>query len=109
MSIGLKDFQSNIFTGLGTWTYTASVAGLYDIAAVASVLPPSGLSIVINQNGSPVATSLTPSAAQLSVSAQVMNLNVAASDVITVVLTSSTQSDTLPNALKTLITLNQTI
>jgi hypothetical protein len=109
MSVGLRDIQSNIFTGLGTWTYTASVAGLYDVSAVASVLPPSGLSIVVNQNGSPVATSNAPASAQQSVSAQVLDLNVAVSDIITVVLTSSTQSDTLPNALKTLITLNQTI
>lgn len=100
--ITLKDTQTNVFCGLGTFTYNVTVAGLYAASATATELPPSGLSIVINQNGSPVTTSLTPSTAQQIVSAQTP-ISCAVNDVITFVLSSSSANDLMLNTLKTLI------
>jgi hypothetical protein len=105
MSLALKDYQSNIEIGLGTFTYTAALAGVYFVSAQSSVLPPSGLSIVINQNGSPVMTSAAPSAAEQTVNLQ-DQINCAASDVITVVISSSNANDLMLNTVKTIITLN---
>lgn len=102
----LKDTQTTIIVGLGTWTYTVVTAGLYFVDATASENPPSGLSIVINQNGSPVATSTAPSVPQQTIGIQKL-FPCAASDVITVVLTSSAANDNQLNTVKTLINLRQ--
>ncbi len=86
--------------GLGTFTYTVDVAGLRFISAVASEVPPSGLSIVINNNGSPIASSATPTDAQQIVSAQILT-SCALNDVITVVISSSSAIDQQLNTVKT--------
>jgi len=88
--------------GLGTWTHNVTTPGMRYISAVASEVPPSGLSIVINLNGSPIATSVTPSAAQQVVSAQILT-QCALNDVLTVVLSSSSPIDNQLNTVKTLI------
>lgn len=102
----LKDTQSTIIVGLGTWTYTVTTAGLHFVDATATENPPSSLSIVINLNGSPIATSPTPSAPQQAVEAQAL-FPCAASDVITVVLSSSAAIDNQLNTVKTLINLRR--
>jgi hypothetical protein len=93
MSLGLKDTESNIEMGLNTFTYTVLVAGIYNFIIQSSLLPPSGLSIVINQNGSPVATSAAPTATQSHVELEAPGVNCAVNDVITFVLTSSVALD----------------
>ena len=108
LSLVLKDSESNVATGLGTFSYTALVAGLYNVASQSSVVPPSGLSVVINKNGSPVATSIAPSAAAQVVDIQAQ-LSCAINDVITVVLSSSTASDLVLNNVKSIITINLTL
>ncbi len=88
--------------GLGTWTHNVVTPGLRTISAVASEVPPSGLSIVINVNGSPIATSVAPSAGQNHISLEVKTI-CAANDVITVVMSSSSVIDNQLNTVKTII------
>lgn len=104
MSLGLKDSQSNIEIGLGTFTHTTAHTAIYFVSSQSSVLPPSGLSVVINKNGSPVVTSAAPSAAEQLVSLQTL-ISCTAGDVITVVLSSSSANDLMLNSVKTLITI----
>lgn len=100
--------KSVVVPGLGTYTHTipSGQAGLHYFSAVSSENPPSGLSIVINQNGSPVYSSSSPAAAQKIVSAMGI-INCAASDVITVVISSSSVIDEQANTVSTIINLRQ--
>lgn len=103
MSLGLKDTQSNIEWGLNTYTYTVLKAGIYNFFVETTVVPPSGLSVVINQNGTPIATSAAPSATQQVVDITASGVNCAVNDVITFVLTSSSAIDTQGQNVKSLI------
>jgi len=104
MAFVLNEQQSNIYAGLGTCSFTVAIAGAYFISSQSTVVPPSGLSVVINLNGSPVATSAStdPSERTVGVSGWAQ---CAISDVITVVFTSSTFNDQLLNTIKSTIVL----
>lgn len=102
----LKDYQSNVMVGLGTWTYTTSVASLFFVQATSSENPPSGLVLMIKQNGTTMATSTAPSATQGAVDTLTL-LNCAQGDVITVVISSSVPIDQQLNTVKTIIVLRQ--
>ena len=109
---------SSVFAGLGTATYNVVTAGLYTCAFVSTIpyiasgssanstvtTGGSALSVVINQNGSPILTSVAPSPTQPQVGGKV-TFQAAVSDVITVVLTSANAVDAVPNAVKTTINL----
>jgi hypothetical protein len=115
---------SSPVAGLGTSTYNVALAGMYSVNVQStlpfeqgtfnnsSVVPPvtSGLQIVINQNGSPMvtvggsATNPTPTQPSMGASAK---LQCAASDVITVVLSSANAIDNQPNSVKSTINLYQ--
>ena len=86
--------------GLVTDTFTAPSTGLYNLEAQITEIPPSGLSIVVNVNASPVYTApaLTPtqSAIQFKV-----DLNLTAADVVTLVLSSSNANDLMLESVKT--------
>jgi hypothetical protein len=92
--------------GLITDTFTVPTTGLYNLEAQITEIPPSGLSIVVNQNGSPIYTApaLTPtqSAIQFKV-----DINGVAADVITLVLSSSNTNDTMLESVKTNISIGQ--
>ena len=124
MANSLQLNTASVFAGLGTTTFTVVTAGLYTVNCE-SFLPyrasgspgdstvtagGSGLQIVINQNGSPVvtvggsSTNPTPTQPILSASAR---LNCAATDVITVVLSSANAVDAVPNSVKSIINLYQ--
>jgi hypothetical protein len=89
-------------SNLDTYQYTTQLASLYTVSMQLNEIPPSGVSIVINQNGTPMATSLPPSAVQSHIELSVL-LNCAIGDVLTVVVSSSSLSDTGPNAIKALL------
>lgn len=93
-----------VFNGLGTLTYTIPSTGNYNVALQCLETPVSGLSIVVNKNGSPIFTApvITPtqSALQFKVAFQAT-----AADVITVVLASSTLQDQLKNTVKTSVSI----
>ena len=116
--------ESTPFVGLGTATFTVVIPGIYTVA-VSSTIPfnqgtsfradqapafTSALQTVVNQNGSPVMTlggvSANPTATQPAVSGQV-RIECAATDVITVVFSSSSAADATPNAVKSIINLFQ--
>lgn len=91
--------------GLGTNTFTATTSGPHHIRIATTVTPASGLAIVINLNGSAVITSPTLSAAEMSVEVEA-NIQMAVSDVVTLVLTGNNAQDIVPNSIKSLITID---
>ena len=112
--------NSTVFAGLGTNTFTVVTAGLYTCSFKASIpyqasggsgdsttiSGGSSLQVVINQNGTPKLTIGSPSPYQAIMGGSV-SLQCAASDVITVVLTSAAANDNALNAVKTTINLYQ--
>jgi hypothetical protein len=99
--------KQNVVSGLGTQTYNIVTTGRHKIKVMSEVQPTSGISIVINQNGTPVATSPAPSAAQ-GVVTLLANVNCTAGDAITIVTSSSTAMDTaLLNNIVTFISIYQ--
>jgi hypothetical protein len=91
--------QTKILNALDTYNHTAGLTSMYFVSISVTEQPPSGMSIIIQQNGVTKATAATPAAAQNHIDLQVV-LNCAASDVISVVLSSSTPSDENINAIK---------
>lgn len=82
--------QPFVICGLDTLNYTVGAAGLYSVQVQLTEVLPSGLSVVINQNGSPVFTAPALSPTQIAQQFK-FGLNCAAADAIQVVI-SSTQS-----------------
>lgn len=104
----LQPESSTPFTGLGTFSITVPVAGDYTLECKATLLPPSGLQIVLSQTGS-VSDSVTiggtatnPSASQQSLGTSTQ-FECAAGDVLSVALTSSAAADQLANSVKGII------
>lgn len=98
--------QPFVFCGLGTLTYTVPTTGTYSVMVQLSEVPVSGISIVVNDNGSPIFTApvITPtqSAQQFKYSFQAT-----VADVITVVLASVSAIDAQLNTVKSQITIEQ--
>lgn len=96
--------QPFVSVGLGTSTFTVPSTGVYYVSVQSTETPPTSLSIVVNQNGSPIYTApvITPtqSALQLKTS-----FPATAADVITVVLSSAAAIDNQLNTLKTTVAL----
>lgn len=98
--------QSQVLTGLDTMTYTIPATGVYSVSVQSTEVPPSGISIVVNDNGSLVYTAPTLSPTQSAVQfRQVFNFT--AAHVITIVLSSSAASDNLINNVKSNIIIQQ--
>ena len=91
--------QTKILTNLDTYTHTAALASMYKVIIQMTELPPSGLSVVIQQNGSTVISAAAPAASQNHIELQTI-LNCAISDTISVVLSSSQASDQTINSIK---------
>ncbi len=110
MSNILQVNQSEPFVGLGTSTFTVVTAGYYAVECKSFIPLNSALQIVVNQNGSPVltagGTAASPSPTQQFIAARCSFL-CAATDVITVVLTSANAVDALANGVKSIINLYQ--
>ena len=127
MADSLQFNRSTVFAGLGTASFTITVAGLYTVAFT-STIPyvasgtsydsdtaadspfASDLSVVINQDtgGGPVAklTVDSPSPTQPSMGGSV-RLQCDVDDVITVVFSSSAVADNAKNSVKSIINLYQ--
>lgn len=94
--------QPQVATGIGTlFTYTVPTAGVYNVDAQFTEVPPSSLAILVKKGASTVYTApiigQTQSALQFR-----QSFIFAASDVITLVLTSSAASDNAINNVKTI-------
>lgn len=112
MSVTLSLNQSQAVAGLQTCTWTAVAAGAITIRCKTTLPANSAVQIVINQNGTPVVTSggsaTNPTPTQPSIGAEA-NISVAINDVITVVMTSANAIDAVPNSVKSVIDLFQTL
>lgn len=86
--------------GLTTSTYTVptGAAGIYNVSVQATEIPPSGLTIIVNVNASPVYTAPVVSPTQIALQFKARFL-LAAADVVTVVATGS-GNDILLNSVK---------
>lgn len=93
-------------TGLGTYTYTLTAAGPHRVLVRATVHPVSGLQIVIKQNATTIVTSPTIAAHQNHVDVTGM-INGAVSDVISIIMTSSSATDSEPNHVKAVVVISQ--
>lgn len=103
----LKDAESNAIVGLGTNQHTCANTSLYVVDVRTTIVPTSGLSIVINLNGSPVATSTAPGSNDIFASLHA-SMECVPTDIITVVLSSSTLQDILNlNNVKSVISINR--
>lgn len=90
--------------GLGTMTHTTLQSRIYNVSVQSTETPPTSLSIVVNQNGTPIYTApvITPTQSALQFKTKFM---AAANDVVTVVLSSSDPIDNQLNTLKTTISI----
>jgi len=97
--------NSKVISQLDTYNHTAALSSMYVVEVKMSEIPPSGLSIVIQQNGSTKLTSIAPAADQNHIDARII-LNCAANDLISVILSSAVSSDTGPNAVKGILNIH---
>lgn len=116
-------------TGLGTLTFTIASTGLYNVACQCTVpsapatgygagsggsdstmgpVVSSGVTITVNQNGSPVFTSAALGVAQGAFQFK-KDLSCTAADAITIVIASSTVSDEQLSGVTTVASINQGI
>jgi len=94
--------SSIVVSNLDTYQFTVPLASLYRVSCRASEIPPSGLQITINQNGSQLAQTVVPAASQNHTELTLI-VNAAASDVLQIVLSSAVASDSLMQAVKAII------
>lgn len=95
--------QTKILTNLDTYNHTALSAALYTVSVQVSEIPPSGMTVTIQQNGTNKAVSVLPAVGQGTIQLQVL-LQCAINDVIGVILSSSVAlPDGLPNTFKALL------
>jgi len=97
--------QSKVLSQLDTYNHTALLNSMYKVVVKASEIPPSGLIVTIQQNGSTKAVSTVADNIQGRIELQVV-LNCAINDVIGVILSSASASDTGPNAIKAILAIN---
>lgn len=98
--------SSKVLSQLDAYNYTVPQAGTYNVSVQMSEIPPSGLSIVIQQNSVSKASSAAPSAAQSNMNLQI-SLNCSISDVLSVVLSSSQASDKQLNVVKGIVNIQR--
>lgn len=95
-----------MLTGLDTLTFTIPSTGLYSVQVQSTEVPPSGIVIVVKQNGSTVYTAPTLTPTQGAVQfRQVFNFT--AADAIQVVLSSGSAIDSVANNVKSTIYIQQ--
>lgn len=99
--------RPSVAVGLGTlYTYTVPATDQYSIRLGLTEIPLSSLTVVVNDNGSPIFTApvigQTQSAQQFRLGAYLTS-----GHVITVVLSSSAANDNLLNSVKTTVSLCQ--
>lgn len=96
--------QTKVLSNLDTYNHTTLATSMYTVSVKTTELPPSGLTITIQQNGSTKASVSVPAATQNHTELQVV-LNCAVSDVIGVILASSVASDV--NTIRAILNIHQ--
>lgn len=97
--------KTKVLNQLDTYNHTALTASMYFVSIQLSEQPPSGMSILIQQNASTKASFSSPAAAQGVINLQVV-LNCAINDVISVVLSSSNAGDKQLNSIKGILNIH---
>lgn len=98
--------QPRVDVGLQTSTYTVAADGIYNVQVQLSENPPTGLSVVVNKNASPVFTAPVITPTQIAQQFRVA-FPLVATDVITVVLASSSAIDQQLNTVKSNVSIGQ--
>jgi hypothetical protein len=94
--------SSKPICNLDTYQYTVQSAAMHLVAVTINEIPSSGITVVIERNGSPVASTSVPAAAQSVINLS-DTLNCAVNDTISVVVSSSVPSDQVQQSFKGLI------
>ena len=97
---------TQVWTGLCTLTYTVTSAGFYRVTMDTTVVTPSSLVVVVNQNGSPIYTAPAVTPTQIGLRFKISFL-AAVNDVITVVLSSSAAIDSIPDNVLSNLSIGQ--
>ena len=97
--------SSKIISNLDTYTYTVQNAAMHVASLGINELPPSGITITLQQNGSTVASTSAPNAAQQIVQLS-RTLNCAVNDTISFIVASSTPTDQGPQAFKGILNIH---
>lgn len=97
--------SSKVISSLDTYLHTVNTAAMHVVSLEVSEIPPSGITITIKQGSTTVASTSAPGSTQQIVQLKT-TINCAASDVISVIVASSTASDTGPNAFKGILNIH---
>lgn len=89
--------KTKVLDTLDTYVHTTQATSMYVIEISVDIQPGSGLSVVLKQNASTLATSAAPSATQNHVTLRAV-ANCTAGDTLSAVLASSTATDQQLNA-----------
>lgn len=92
--------QNQVMVGLGTFTFVIPATGIYYVRLQSTQIPTSALSIVINDNGSPVFTAPTLGVAQSAIQFD-YSQSYTSGHTVTIVLSSSNANDNLLNSIQT--------
>lgn len=98
--------QPFVTCGVDTLNFTISSAGLYNVQVQSTEVPPSGIAIVVKQNGSTKYTAPVLSPTQGAVQFKT-SLLCASSDAISVVISSPSAIDTQLNNVKSTVSIGQ--
>lgn len=103
MSTTITSFaHTQPISNLDTYVYTMNTTAMHVAKIRMSIIPPSGISILIKQNSSTVATLTTPTAAQGHVELSA-TINATSGDTVSFVIASSTATDQGPNCIAGLL------
>ena len=98
--------ESSVINQLDTYNYVVPTAGMYKMKVRLNEVPPSGMSIVMKQNSSTVASLSSPATSQQAMDLEIV-VNAAMNDVLGLVLSSSQASDQGGNSFKAIYLLSQ--
>jgi hypothetical protein len=106
MTIITNLISSKVISNLDTYQYTVGANGMHYVNLAINEIPPSGITISIQQNSNTPLVTSAPSAAQQVVQLAT-TLNCVIGDTITIVVASSTPSDQGPQSFKGILTIKQ--
>ena len=100
--------QPFVTSGLDTLNYTipSGAGGLYNVRVQLTEVPPTGLSVLIKQNGSTIFTAPSISPTQIAQQFK-FGFLAAAADAISVVISSASAIDSVANNVKSTVSIGQ--
>lgn len=98
--------SSKVLSNLDTYNYTVLAAGVHTVSIRLTEVPPDGVTIVLKNNSSTLATSSAPAGPSDHVEIAA-TVNCALSDVLGIVITSSAAHQAAPNRIKAILSIRQ--